>query len=452
MSKSSRPRSEKDTTGSHHAPSMSTRSKRGNLAHLETSSGRDVLTQRGKQSNNFEKQEQVLSDLKHRSQLGSQSLNRIREKRAREQAVELQHLQLENEDLWRSLKSELENLQNAVPLRRKTALDTVQQLLGQDDRLLDDLDSALTDDGVDEAAERATTVERAHKLADILTKCLTEEVLTRLDRIYLENLDASAADEGSSIADGVDHEREADIVADIESLRPEVGDLTQMFVENRYRVPIDEAAQHDEEVQKASLHRRNERISSTLTQLTSRMNEFSDKLEAFQSYNLALEDISQAAADTETTAQDSVPRRLSESTSSSIHPSIEPLIQHIGISSRQDPASLIQGIQKRSEHLASQSATYADVSSPISAQLQPLREASAVLSSALHYKGNGSKGEEKTANSEDEEVERELTQMNARVTRLGKEIEDVGDELEQKLREGERAQRRFVGRWGRVEK
>ena len=107
--------------------------------------------------------------------------------------------------------------------------------LKEDDRILAGLERLTS--GIKSAGNDASVAKRTEQLGAVLAEYVAEEIHCRLDRLYLESIQANQA--GSKQAAG-EHEEEAvaALREELESLYPEVDVLAEMSTKQQFSEPV----------------------------------------------------------------------------------------------------------------------------------------------------------------------------------------------------------------------
>ncbi|KAJ5295210.1 hypothetical protein N7508_010031 [Penicillium antarcticum] len=133
------------------------------------------------------------------------------------------------------LSDELEvNFKNATDkssTESKRILASLSTRLKQDDKTLASLESLVS--GVKYRGNDASTVTRTNDLSAMLADYVAEEIHYRLDRLYLETVQAGGT--GAKASAG---ETSAALEEELESLYPEIGILAEMSIRQQFSEPI----------------------------------------------------------------------------------------------------------------------------------------------------------------------------------------------------------------------
>lgn len=113
---------------------------------------------------------------------------------------------------------------------KRQTFQAVASKLKNDDRRLAAAESLAAD--LESSREDGLLLQRAGELAGTLAQLRSEEIYTRLDRIYLESLSESSST-------GQPAEEEISLLEqDLDSLYPEIEVLAQMAARQQYEQPI----------------------------------------------------------------------------------------------------------------------------------------------------------------------------------------------------------------------
>jgi hypothetical protein len=133
------------------------------------------------------------------------------------------------------LSDELEaNFRNAIDksgTESKRILASLSTRLKQDDKTLAGLETLVS--GIKYRGNDASTVTRTNDLSAMLADYVAEEIRYRLDRLYLEAVQA-----GGTVAKAPAGETIAALEEELESLYPEIGILAEMSVRQQFNEPI----------------------------------------------------------------------------------------------------------------------------------------------------------------------------------------------------------------------
>lgn len=117
----------------------------------------------------------------------------------------------------------------------KKILSSLTSRLKEDDRILAGLERLAS--GIKSTGNNAAVAKRTEQLGAVLAEYVAEEIHYRLDRLYLESIQADQV--GSKQAAG-EHEEEAlaALREELESLYPEVDVLAEMSTRQQFSEPV----------------------------------------------------------------------------------------------------------------------------------------------------------------------------------------------------------------------
>jgi hypothetical protein len=252
------------------------------------------------------------------------------------------------------LKGDIHEIQNEIEVLFRVAGDAIDkssrripsmisELTNSNDRTLTDL-SKQHPVGAPIKIGTSSSLDAVDLLTSSLSKMIVEELQSRLDRTYLENLHQGAEDHFN----GDQHTAIEDaqvLEEDLRSLYTEVPDVAEMFVAQKYRDSLVQTI-HQEEQQRtavASLHAQG--ITGKLTALTNDLDALTRRLQAFHSYRCVIQNL-QASYDhfkTSSSIGISSPTKISPQAPQRNFPALEALQRHFGLSAT-SPNDLLESI------------------------------------------------------------------------------------------------------------
>lgn len=118
----------------------------------------------------------------------------------------------------------------------------------------------------------ASTVKRVDHLSSILAEYAAEEIHDRLDRLYLEEIEAGASKSGSGLDQQGSSESEAETIAALEeelgSLFPEIEVLAEMSTRQEFQEPILREIQNEHNQLRVVSHQKLEKVCYLCTEHT----------------------------------------------------------------------------------------------------------------------------------------------------------------------------------------
>jgi hypothetical protein len=142
---------------------------------------------------------------------------------------------IQSNDLIHELETNLRAETEKVRLDGKKILSSLTSRLKEDDRILAGLEKLAS--GIRSTGNDASVAKRTEQLGAVLAEYVAEEIHYRLDRLYLESIQADQT--GSKQAAG-QHEEEAlaALREELESLYPEVDVLAEMSTKQQFSEPV----------------------------------------------------------------------------------------------------------------------------------------------------------------------------------------------------------------------
>ncbi|KAI9756315.1 MAG: hypothetical protein M4579_003907 [Chaenotheca gracillima] len=248
----------------------------------------------------LQEQQRALSKLKEKAKKRSDVRDRARGQQLKKWQVEKEHVTLATEELGESLQSELSALAQRAQAGITSLNSTKSHILKNDDAVLARLQKLMDvlSPAVDEGAAFDPMRTRARLLCNKLISLKSEEVQSRLDRIFLESQVTSAAADGER-----GNKEHDDIQADIEMLKDELESLyseitsvAQMSVERDYLQPLLRHIESHEVHTKHTSAAKLEYVLSMLEYLTNRLEIVANRSVGYDSHCKAVKEISAAFA------------------------------------------------------------------------------------------------------------------------------------------------------------
>ncbi|KAN0095353.1 hypothetical protein V8E51_016064 [Hyaloscypha variabilis] len=198
--------------------------------------------------------------------------------------VEKGHINAAVEELSQSLKYQILDLEQQSKASEAGVKQTVDNILKSDDKLLLSLQKLASDlDPVQ--SEDDDVIARIRELCARLIKHTVEGIRTRLDRIYLENLNLSTVQNGHDS----DDQEVNDLQEELESLYSEILPVAQMSAEQQYLEPaLRTIAATNGQGQERSV-KAVKYIHDCLIFLVNRIETFLERMEESQCHKMALQ-------------------------------------------------------------------------------------------------------------------------------------------------------------------
>lgn len=117
----------------------------------------------------------------------------------------------------------------------KRILSSLTTRLKEDDRILAGLESLAS--GIKSTGNDASVAKRTEQLGAVLAQYVTEEIHCRLDRLYLESIQADQAESNQAAGEHGDDELAA-LGEELESLYPEIDVLSEMSTRQQFSEPV----------------------------------------------------------------------------------------------------------------------------------------------------------------------------------------------------------------------
>ncbi|KAJ5178911.1 hypothetical protein N7492_002121 [Penicillium capsulatum] len=285
----------------------------------------------------------------------------------------------------------------------KRILSSLSTRLKQDDKTLARLETLVS--GVKSSGNDAATVTQATNLSSALAGYSAEEIHYRLDRLYLETLQAAA----SSVHDiTVEDATINALEEELESLYPEIEVLAEIFTKQQFHEPILREIHHEHSQLRVSSQQRLEQVLDVIVDMTLNKQSMTRKLADRESSCELLEQLA-SLYQSETASQlasqpssrrESLRRRslqagvfLAANREPAVmpeQPALENLLRRIGVSPKSvlRPRTAEGGAHELHEKRLHMSETLQrvgiSVDSPLVARLTPTENASQLLASSLH--------------------------------------------------------------------
>ncbi|KAI1627519.1 hypothetical protein EDD37DRAFT_265039 [Exophiala viscosa] len=243
---------------------------------------------------------------------------------------EVQHIKFANEQLLDSLGLDLRVHSDENAKAVKVIPATVTEVLNTDDRVLAELND-LSANYPPNNADINSTRERVTKLNKTLRHFRTQTIKDRLDRTYLESLEASHGDDPPlEVSDA----SAADVQGDLGSLYGEIEDLVTIIMSQEHDSGIEQTLQDIVQIRERDRQSLNEHLHGILSSLTDRNDTLANGLDSLQSQETTLEDMSsqlqrlmvKSHADQDPALRTGTPE-VKDS-----HPALFNLLEHLGCS------------------------------------------------------------------------------------------------------------------------
>ncbi|KIX01604.1 uncharacterized protein Z518_09330 [Rhinocladiella mackenziei CBS 650.93] len=259
---------------------------------------------------------------------------------SQKEAAEAQHVRFVNEQLFDTLRTDLQDERDNITRDIKSVTPIVTEVLNSDDRALAELDEPPSNTPkvtLDVDAIR----DRVARLTAALRYFRTKAIKDSLDRTYLQNLDGNPGT--VQPAQEVSAAMIKEIQDDLGSLYTEINDVVTMVVAQEYGNPIDATISRLERNLQQQNRELTEQIYRKLSSLTVSLETLSAKLENLQSQRLALHRLSSQTQTLESIIlsrpKPSVVRSQAEDAQPS-NPAAMALFQHLGLSTCMDSSTM----------------------------------------------------------------------------------------------------------------
>lgn len=178
-----------------------------------------------------------------------------------EQANEL------SDDLEASFRSATES----AGVENKRILSTLSTQLKQDDKSLDYLENLMS--SIKFNSNDADTVKRTGQLSSVLADYVAEEIHDRLDRLYLEEIEAGESASDSAINQNQaltssESETIAALEEELGSLFPEIEVLAEMSTRQEFQEPILREIQNEHSQLRVVSHQKLEKVGWSLHRIS----------------------------------------------------------------------------------------------------------------------------------------------------------------------------------------
>ncbi|GLA58645.1 hypothetical protein AtubIFM55763_004030 [Aspergillus tubingensis] len=212
---------------------------------------------------------------------------RLRQKHTSER----QNIAAASSDLAHALESELRGVSEQASADAKRILSSLTARFKEDDRLIANLERLAS--GIETSQQDENSAKIASERCTALAQCLADEIRCRLDRLYLESIQAGLMIARTEPAPA-ENEPLAALEEELESLYPEIEILAEMSTKQQFAEPIiGELSSHHEELQNAS-HETLDYVLDVVSEMTSSTNGLVKCLQDRESYCGTLEAIAAA--------------------------------------------------------------------------------------------------------------------------------------------------------------
>ncbi|KAJ5102903.1 hypothetical protein N7532_003432 [Penicillium argentinense] len=341
----------------------------------------------------------------------------------------------------------------------KRILSALSVQLRQDDKALGHMESLMS--GIKSSNNNASTVKRTADLSSVLADYVAEEIHYRLDRLYLEAIEAGKS---SSYQAAVESETIAALEEELGSLFPEIEVLAEMSTRQEYQEPILREIQNEHGQLRVTSHQNMEKVLDTMVDMTLSKQELTKQLVEWGSTSELLEQLAslyQAETATPLVPQPSARREslrrrslqpgmvlsaARNSASMPDQPALENLLRRIGVSSESvlrpwQEGGGAQGLhEKRIQMAETLRDLGAAVDSPLVGQLAVSDHAAQLLESSLHANSSFE------TSLPDPGQRKALSDLEGELASLQKGVQGINLEV---LHQRDRCQARLLERWGR---
>ncbi|KAJ6015029.1 hypothetical protein N7540_009620 [Penicillium herquei] len=354
-----------------------------------------------------------------------------------------------SDELETSIKSETDK----AGAENKRILSALSTRLKQDDKTLALLESVLSE--TETKGDDASTVKRAAYLSQLLADYSADEIHHRLDRLYLEAIQASAnASRNGTTGD----ETIGVLEEELESLYPEIEVLAQISTKHQFHDPILREIHNEHSHLRASSQQKLEHVCyMTLSKqsLTTQLADWESACEVLVNITTLYQTETANRLVAQPSRRESLRRRSLQSgmilgatrtpAPRPELPSLENLLRRIGVS----PDSILhprieeggaQGLyEKRIQMLETIRRLGTSAESPIREHFNHSDQAAQLLESSLH----GNSRYETSLRNPGQEAD--LLGLEAEIASLQKGVEGLDLNV---LHQRDKAQARFIERWG----
>lgn len=162
---------------------------------------------------------------------------------------------LQANELSHELEASFRGATDKAGAENKRILSTLSTQLKQDDRALNSLESLMSD--IKTNSNDASTVKRTAHLSSVLADDVAEEIHYRLDRLYLEAIEAgeSGVDQAA-----IESETTAALEEELGSLFPEIEILAEMSTRQEFQEPILREIQNEHSQLRVASHHKLEKV------------------------------------------------------------------------------------------------------------------------------------------------------------------------------------------------
>ncbi|KAK5800981.1 hypothetical protein VI817_003193 [Penicillium citrinum] len=344
-------------------------------------------------------------------------------------------------------------------VENKRALSTLSTHLKQDDQALEYLESLMA--GIKFNSNDASTVKRTAHLTTVLADLVAEEIHDRLDRLYLEEIEAG---ECCSDQATIESETIAALEEELGSLFPEIKVLAEMSTRQEFQEPILREIQNEHSQLRVASHQKLEKVLDSMVDMTLSKQELIKQFEEQGSSNEVLEQLANMyQAETAiplvpqpSSRRESLRRRslqpglllsAARNPGSSVpdQPALENLLRRVGLSSEsvfhpREGGGGAQGMHEKRIHMAETSRTLGTaVNSPLASQLAAYDQATRLLESSLH-----ANSQFETSLSDPGQKEA-LSGLESDLASLRKGVQSINMDV---LHQRDKSQARLLERWG----
>ena len=345
---------------------------------------------------------------------------------ARKQGLELQQLDLITREEGQALSAGIETASIEAARASTTMPHRLKHLLTLDDRQLEHLQSQTAAVHHEEDGGQAA-LSRISKLSGMLIEFTCEELQTRLDRVYLDQMGLEV-----STPDGInktDSISAVELQNDLDTLYAEIRDVVTMSVKQEYEAPLIDAL-GEEQRQQRNTNAESARSALTILQGLSRgLSDAAVQVEEHISYCHALADVRAITKSCDTSRAP----LTSPATSEDVHETItsEALRRHVGVHAECSVSSdelvrILKSRRMKLQQTMPRSVLHETAVGEIEASDQ-LRQ---ILSPAL--------------SNYNTETRSSLDALDAHITQVGDDVQDI--DLAS-VGERNKSQQEFVRRW-----
>ncbi|OQE19131.1 hypothetical protein PENSTE_c016G09012 [Penicillium steckii] len=343
-------------------------------------------------------------------------------------------------------------------VENKRALSTLSTHLKQDDKALEYLENLMS--GIKFNSNDASTVKRTAHLTTVLSDLVAEEIHDRLDRLYLEEIEAG---DSSSDQDTIESETIAALEEELGSLFSEIEVLAEMSTRQEFQEPILREIQNEHSQLRVASHQKLEKVLDSMVDMTlakqdltkrffeqGSSNEVLEQLANMYQAETAIPLVPQPSSRRESLRRRSLqPGLLLSATrnpgSIPDQPALENLLRRVGLSSesvfypRADGGGA-QGMHEKRIQMSETSRSLGNtVNSPLTSQLAVYDQATRLLESSLH-----ANSQFETSLS-DPGQKKALSSLEGDLASLQKGVQAINMDI---LHQRDKSQARLLERWG----